>query len=227
MKRFIAVAITMLFALCLAQAQTDPPQRGNRGRGAEQQPQTMTPTASGQTGQQRPTLPPVTPDPAPIKMGAPGEAPVVRTEFPQENLPPSRQHEQSPARQIEFLTILGAGGELKIRSRNNLDEKFRRRVDHAGGIGTRLFVRSRHQADDLLRNTGRDEMATWFRDDLDSLNRRHREQPQPARCGHVQLLAKVVEIRKEILAECKHDAIRRPVDVVLSGQRWIGTKALV
>jgi carboxypeptidase C (cathepsin A) len=60
MKRLFAVATTMLFALCLAQAQTqpDPPQRGNRGRGAEQQPQTTPPTATGQTGQQRPAPPP-------------------------------------------------------------------------------------------------------------------------------------------------------------------------
>jgi carboxypeptidase C (cathepsin A) len=49
----------MLFALCLAQAQTDPPQqRGNRGRGAsEQQPQTTSPAAPGQGGQQRPAPP--------------------------------------------------------------------------------------------------------------------------------------------------------------------------
>jgi hypothetical protein len=60
MKRLLAVATTMLFALCLAQAQTqpDPPQRGNRGRGAEQQPQTTPPTATGQAGQQRPAPPP-------------------------------------------------------------------------------------------------------------------------------------------------------------------------
>lgn len=57
MKRLFAVATTMLFALCLAQAQTDPPQRGNRGRGAEQQPQTTPPTATGQGGQQRPAPP--------------------------------------------------------------------------------------------------------------------------------------------------------------------------
>src|SRR5262245_42642710 len=62
MRRLFALAITMLFALCLAQAQTDPPQRGNRGRGAfEQQPTTTPPTApgqGGQAGQQRPAPPP-------------------------------------------------------------------------------------------------------------------------------------------------------------------------
>src|SRR5262252_9047067 len=61
MRRLFALATTMLFALCLAQAQTDPPQpqRGNRGRGAsEQQPQTTSPAAPGQGGQQRP-LPPL------------------------------------------------------------------------------------------------------------------------------------------------------------------------
>src|SRR5262252_6883161 len=53
MRRLFALATTMLFALCLAQAQTDPPQRGNRGRGAsEQQPQTTSPAAPGQGGQQ-------------------------------------------------------------------------------------------------------------------------------------------------------------------------------
>jgi hypothetical protein len=61
MKRIFAVATTLLLALCLAQAQTDPPRRGNRGRGAEQQPQTTPPTATGQggqAGQQRPAPPP-------------------------------------------------------------------------------------------------------------------------------------------------------------------------
>ncbi|HEY7183494.1 MAG TPA: hypothetical protein VIC84_18830, partial [Blastocatellia bacterium] len=59
MKRLFALATTMLFTLCLAQAQTDPPQRGNRGRGgSEQQPQTTPPTAPGQGGQQRPAQPP-------------------------------------------------------------------------------------------------------------------------------------------------------------------------
>jgi carboxypeptidase C (cathepsin A) len=58
MKRLFAVATTMLFALCLAQAQTDPPQRGNRGRGAlEQQPPATSPAAPGQGGQQRPAPP--------------------------------------------------------------------------------------------------------------------------------------------------------------------------
>src|SRR5215468_2330903 len=59
MRRLFALATTMLFALCLAQAQTDPPQRGNRGRGGvEQQPQTTSPTSPGQAGQQRPAPPP-------------------------------------------------------------------------------------------------------------------------------------------------------------------------
>src|SRR5215470_8149320 len=59
MKRLFALATTMLFALCLAQAQTDPPQRGNRGRGAlEQQPPAPTaPGQGGQAGQQRPAPP--------------------------------------------------------------------------------------------------------------------------------------------------------------------------
>ena len=58
MKRLFAVATAMLFALCLAQAQTDPPQRGNRGRGAiEQQPPATSPAAPGQGGQQRPAPP--------------------------------------------------------------------------------------------------------------------------------------------------------------------------
>src|SRR5215470_16875954 len=58
MRRLFALATTMLFALCLAQAQTDPPQRGNRGRGAfEQQPPATQPTAPGQGGQQRPAPP--------------------------------------------------------------------------------------------------------------------------------------------------------------------------
>ena len=58
MKRLFAVATTMLFALCLAQAQTDPPQRGNRGRGAvEQQPPATSPATPGQGGQQRPAPP--------------------------------------------------------------------------------------------------------------------------------------------------------------------------
>ena len=58
MKRLFAVATTMLFALCLAQAQTDPPQRGNRGRGAiEQQPPATSPAGPGQGGQQRPAPP--------------------------------------------------------------------------------------------------------------------------------------------------------------------------
>src|SRR5262245_57680042 len=59
MKHLFAVATTMLFALCLAQAQTDPPQRGNRGRGAfEQQPPAPTATGQGgQAGQQRPAPP--------------------------------------------------------------------------------------------------------------------------------------------------------------------------
>ena len=48
MKRLFAVATTMLFAMCLAQAQTDPPQRGNRGRGAmEQQPPATPPRRPG------------------------------------------------------------------------------------------------------------------------------------------------------------------------------------
>src|SRR6266540_3305076 len=58
MRRLFALATTMLFALCLAQAQTDPPQRGNRGRGAfEQQSPATQPTAPGQGGQQRPAPP--------------------------------------------------------------------------------------------------------------------------------------------------------------------------
>ena len=57
MKRVFAVVTTMLLALGLAQAQTDPPQRGNRGRG-EQPPQTTPPATPGQAGQPRPTLPP-------------------------------------------------------------------------------------------------------------------------------------------------------------------------
>ena len=56
MKRLFAS--TMLLALCLAQAQTDLPQRGNRGRGAiEQQPPATSPAAGGQGGQQRPAPP--------------------------------------------------------------------------------------------------------------------------------------------------------------------------
>jgi carboxypeptidase C (cathepsin A) len=48
----------MMFTLCLAQAQTDMPQPGGRGRGgAGQQPQTP-PAGQGQAGQQRP-LPPL------------------------------------------------------------------------------------------------------------------------------------------------------------------------
>jgi carboxypeptidase C (cathepsin A) len=58
MRRLFALATTMLFALCLAQAQTDPQQRGNRGRGGpEQQSQTTSPAATGQGGQQRPAPP--------------------------------------------------------------------------------------------------------------------------------------------------------------------------
>src|SRR5499433_500103 len=60
MRRLFALATTTLFALCLAQAQTDPPQRGNRGRGgaSEQQPPPTSPAAPGQGGQQR-SLPPL------------------------------------------------------------------------------------------------------------------------------------------------------------------------
>lgn len=58
MRRIFAIAITMMFTLCLAQAQTDMPQPGGRGRGgAGQQPQTP-PAGQGQAGQQRP-LPPL------------------------------------------------------------------------------------------------------------------------------------------------------------------------
>src|SRR5262245_19354742 len=59
MNRIFAVGITMLLTACLAQAQTEPQQRGGRGgRGGateQQQPQTTAPTA---TGQQRPAPPP-------------------------------------------------------------------------------------------------------------------------------------------------------------------------
>ncbi|MBO0857613.1 MAG: peptidase S10 [Chloracidobacterium sp.] len=59
MRRLFAIATTMLLTLCLAQAQTNPVQRGNRGRGGfDQQPQTTPPTAPGQGGQPRPTPPP-------------------------------------------------------------------------------------------------------------------------------------------------------------------------
>lgn len=55
MIRIFALAMMLLPVMCLAQVQTDPSQRGGRGRGAEQQPQTTPPTAAGP---QRPTLPP-------------------------------------------------------------------------------------------------------------------------------------------------------------------------
>ncbi|MFN7946605.1 MAG: peptidase S10 [Blastocatellia bacterium] len=56
MIRTFALAMILLPVMCLAQTQTDPPQRGGRGRGTEQQqPQTTPPAA---TGQQRPALPP-------------------------------------------------------------------------------------------------------------------------------------------------------------------------
>lgn len=55
MKTFFAVAL-LLLAVPLAQAQTDPPQRGNRGRGAaEQAPPTASPTAAATA---RPAMPP-------------------------------------------------------------------------------------------------------------------------------------------------------------------------
>ncbi len=59
MNRIFATGMTLLLLTCLAQAQTEPQQRGGRGRGAaEQQPQTATPAATGQQGQQRPAPPP-------------------------------------------------------------------------------------------------------------------------------------------------------------------------
>ena len=57
MIRTFALAMMLLPVMCLAQTQTDPPQRGGRGRGAEQQQPQTTPTQAA-TGQQRPTLPP-------------------------------------------------------------------------------------------------------------------------------------------------------------------------
>src|SRR5262245_51803505 len=62
MRRVFTLATTMLFTLCLAQAQTEMPQRENGGRrGSAQQPQTTSPTATGQGGPgggQRPAPPP-------------------------------------------------------------------------------------------------------------------------------------------------------------------------
>ncbi|MBI1759797.1 MAG: peptidase S10 [Acidobacteria bacterium] len=57
MNRAVAVTITLLLTVCLAQAQVDPAQRGGRGRGAEQQPPTSPPTAPGQPAQARPAPP--------------------------------------------------------------------------------------------------------------------------------------------------------------------------
>jgi carboxypeptidase C (cathepsin A) len=56
MNRIIAVGMTLLLAVCLAHAQVEQTQRGNRGR--EQQPQTTAPPTTGQQGQQRPAPPP-------------------------------------------------------------------------------------------------------------------------------------------------------------------------
>lgn len=56
MNRIIAVCTTILLTVCVAQAQVDPAQRGNRSRGAaDQTPQTVAPAAASQ---QRPTPPP-------------------------------------------------------------------------------------------------------------------------------------------------------------------------
>ena len=56
MNRIIAVGMTLLLAVCLAHAQVEQTQRGNRGR--EQQPQTTAPPTTGQQGQPRPAPPP-------------------------------------------------------------------------------------------------------------------------------------------------------------------------
>jgi carboxypeptidase C (cathepsin A) len=58
MRRLFAIATIMMCAMCLAQAQTDMPQPGGRGRGGVQQPQTAPPAGQGQGGQQR-SLPPL------------------------------------------------------------------------------------------------------------------------------------------------------------------------
>jgi carboxypeptidase C (cathepsin A) len=55
MNRVFATAISLLLTVCLAQAQTDPTQRG-RGRG-EQAPPTTAPATTGQGGQARPAAP--------------------------------------------------------------------------------------------------------------------------------------------------------------------------
>lgn len=54
MTRKFAVAITMMLAVCTAQAQVDPAQRGNRRGAAEQQAPPAAPAATGQTRQLTP-----------------------------------------------------------------------------------------------------------------------------------------------------------------------------
>ncbi|HEX5083659.1 MAG TPA: hypothetical protein VFY40_16545, partial [Blastocatellia bacterium] len=60
MRRLFAITTIMMCAMCLAQAQTDMPQPGGRGRRGFQQPQTAPPAGQGQGqgGQQR-ALPPL------------------------------------------------------------------------------------------------------------------------------------------------------------------------
>jgi len=59
MKRLFAITMLLLLTACIAQAQTETPQRGGRGRGAaEQQPQTTPPATTGQAAPQRPLPPP-------------------------------------------------------------------------------------------------------------------------------------------------------------------------